>query len=115
MPELTHVANGGNPELAIDAYRKALELRPTLTRVVYNLGVSCLNVGCFKEAAEHLLSALELHRSGRGSGTDSDGSDGSASLYYTLRRAFLCMERHDLADKARPGTDVDVFRSEFDF
>lgn len=35
------LANGGLPEEAIDAYRKALDLRPTFTRATYNLGVSC--------------------------------------------------------------------------
>ena len=35
------LANGGNPEDAIEAYQKALELRPTFTRAIYNLSVSC--------------------------------------------------------------------------
>jgi tetratricopeptide (TPR) repeat protein len=56
------LANGGLPEEAIEAYRKALDLRPTFTRATYNLGVSCLNIGCYKEAAEHLLAAIEGQR-----------------------------------------------------
>lgn len=56
------MANGGLPEEAIEAYRKALDLRPTFTRATYNLGVSCLNIGCYKEAAEHLLAAIEGQR-----------------------------------------------------
>jgi tetratricopeptide (TPR) repeat protein len=35
------LANGGNPEEAVDAYRKALELKPTFTRAIFNLGVAC--------------------------------------------------------------------------
>lgn len=35
------LANGGRPEEAIDAYRRALDLNPTYTRSIYNLGVSC--------------------------------------------------------------------------
>lgn len=35
------LANGGKPEEAIEAYHKALELRPTFTRAIYNLSVSC--------------------------------------------------------------------------
>ena len=47
------LANGGNPEEAVDAYRRALELRPTFTRAIFNLGVACLNIGVHREAAEH--------------------------------------------------------------
>ncbi|KAG0146146.1 hypothetical protein CROQUDRAFT_44809, partial [Cronartium quercuum f. sp. fusiforme G11] len=118
------LANGGQPEDAIDAYRRALELRPTFTRAIYNLGVSCLNIRCFKEAAEHLLAALSLHR--KSGETNVPGisdvhpllpdGDGSDNLWHTLRRAFLCLERQDLADRAIPGADVDSFRLEgFDF
>ncbi|GAA6019801.1 hypothetical protein JCM11491_000274 [Sporobolomyces phaffii] len=127
------LANGGLPEEAIQAYRKALELRPTFTRATYNLGVSCLNIGCYHEAAEHLLAAIqgqmtrdETSRKGKGPATgDADlgrgrpigeADDGSANLWHTLRRAFLCMERHDLADRAFPGASVDDFRAEgFEF
>lgn len=35
------LANGGSPEEAVDAYRRALELRPTFTRAIFNLGVAC--------------------------------------------------------------------------
>ncbi|GAA5888768.1 hypothetical protein JCM5296_000098 [Sporobolomyces johnsonii] len=126
------LANGGLPEEAISAYRKALELRPTFTRATYNLGVSCLNIGCYHEAAEHLLAAIQGQMTremaaskgkGTGNGRDDDlgrmgavPEDGSANLWHTLRRAFLCMERHDLADKAFPGANIDHFRAEgFEF
>ena len=87
------LANGGQSEAAISAYRKALELRPTFTRATYNLGVSCLNIGCYQEAAEHLLAALEGQRTGEEGGEVFDGAadNGSANLWHTLRRAFLCM------------------------
>jgi peroxin-5 len=105
------LANGGLPEEAIQAYRKALELRPTFTRATYNLGVSCLNIGCYHEAAEHLLAAIQGQMTrdaaargkgkGRATGGDEDAGrggrpigeadDGSANLWHTLRRAFLCM------------------------
>ncbi|GAA6037370.1 hypothetical protein JCM8097_008534 [Rhodosporidiobolus ruineniae] len=120
------LANGGHPESAINAYRRALDLRPTFTRAIYNLGVSCLNIGCYHEAAEHLLAALQGQMtreqlSGKGKGRDTDEDrfepdDGSGNLWHTLRRAFLCMERHDLADKAVPGANLDDFRREgFEF
>ncbi|BGP50152.1 Peroxisomal membrane signal receptor PTS1 [Rhodotorula kratochvilovae] len=123
------LANSGHPETAIDAYRRALDLRPTFTRATYNLGVSCLNIGCYHEAAEHLLAALQgqmtrEEAASGGKGRDSDLGripDGSENLWHTLRRAFLCMvclrvERHDLADKAMPGASLDTFRAEgFEF
>lgn len=47
------LANGGDPEQAVDAYRRALEIKPTFTRAIANLGVACLNIGVYREAAEH--------------------------------------------------------------
>jgi peroxin-5 len=94
------LANSGHPEEAIDAYRKALEIRPTFTRAIYNLGVSCLNVHCYHEAAEHLLAGLALHKrkgnnryanNGPDSSGEGEADDGSANLWNTLRRAFICM------------------------
>jgi peroxin-5 len=101
------LANSGHPEDAIQAYRKALDLRPTFTRAIYNLGVSCLNIGCYHEAAEHLLAALqgqmtreEMVQNRKGKGGDADLGranlgDGSDNLWHTLRRAFLCMVRFE--------------------
>jgi len=45
------LANGGNPEEAVDAYRKALELKPTFTRAIFNLGVAC-ELLAFDETSE---------------------------------------------------------------
>lgn len=137
------LANGGLPEEAISAYRRALDLRPTFTRAIYNLGVSCLNIGCYHEAAEHLLAAIEGQMTreegalGRGKREAEGGDEGSANLWHTLRRALLCMasfdlrshclhitltfsielqERHDLAEKAQPGANINDFRAEgFEF
>jgi hypothetical protein len=40
------------------------------------------------------MSALELHKTGKGSGVPAEGdADGSESLWSTLRRAFLAMVR----------------------
>ncbi|KAM0751124.1 TPR-like protein [Meredithblackwellia eburnea MCA 4105] len=108
------LANGGLPEEAISAYRRALDLRPTFTRATYNLGVSCLNIGCYQEAAEHLLAAIEGQKNRNevgGTGGPGEGDEGSQNLWHTLRRSFLCMDRHDLAELAHPTTDVSVFRS----
>ncbi|KAH7359392.1 peroxisomal targeting signal receptor [Plectosphaerella cucumerina] len=129
------LANSGQSEEAIAAYEKALSMNPNFVRARYNLGVSCINIGCHEEAAGHFLAALSMHkaieRSGRaqayeilggGSGVDLDekldrmtAQNRSSTLYDTLRRVFTQMGRRDLADKVVAGVDPDVFRGEFDF
>ncbi|KAG6845314.1 hypothetical protein H0H87_011164, partial [Tephrocybe sp. NHM501043] len=100
------LSNGNKPEEALGAYQEALQLRPTYTRAIYNVGVACLNIGAHKEAAEHFLSALNLQES-----TNGDTSD---QLWYTLRRSLIAMDRPDLAELAKPEakSKLDVFRKE---
>lgn len=111
------LANGGNPELATEAYHKALELRPTFTRAIYNLSVSCLNLGAHHEAAEHLLSALALQRTQ----TLPDTPEGvqtpmlahvqeSESLWNTLRSIMVVLQQVDLSNKCQVGADLELFR-----
>ena len=135
------LANSGRSEDAITAYERALQNNPNFVRARYNLGVSCINIGCYEEAAQHLLGALGMHavveREGRerveevsnmasGSGrgglsVDEEQLDRlmamnqSSNLYETLRRVFGQMGRRDLAEKVVPGVDVGFFRGEFDF
>ncbi|KAH9951527.1 peroxisome targeting signal receptor [Amylocystis lapponica] len=102
------LSNGNNPEAALGAYREALQLRPTYTRAIYNVGVACLNIGAHKEAAEHFLSALAMQ--------DSSGGAKSDQLWSTLQRAFMLMDRPDLADQAKATANMEIFRKEgFDF
>lgn len=136
------LANSGRSEEAIAAYEKALTLHPNFVRARYNLGVSCINIGCFDEAAQHLLYALSMHdlveREGlarvkeiigdNGNGNANDppalapddverlvGMNQSTNLLETLRRVFGSMGRKDLAEKVHVGMDLDSFRGEFDF
>ncbi|WFD28715.1 Peroxisomal membrane signal receptor PTS1 [Malassezia nana] len=111
------LANGGKPELATQAYHKALELRPTFTRAIYNLSVSCLNLGAHREAAEHLLSALALQRTRTLPDTPEDVKapmlahvQESESLWNTLRSIMVVLQEIDLANKCRVGADLDSFR-----
>jgi len=129
------LANSGRSEEAIAAYEKALALHPNFVRARYNLGVSCINIGCHAEAAGHLLAALDMHKSVEKSGREKArellGGGGqpvsderldamttqnrSTTLYDTLRRVFTQMNRRDLAEKVVVGVDPDIFRGEFDF
>ncbi|KAH0536968.1 hypothetical protein FGG08_006196 [Glutinoglossum americanum] len=126
------LANSGRSEEAISAYEKALTLNPNFVRARYNLGVSCINIGCYAEAAQHLLGALAMHkvveREGRERAREVVGgemSEGelerlmcqnqSTNLYDTLRRVFSQMGRRDLSDLVVTGMDVEVFRKEFEF
>ena len=134
------LANSGRSEEAIAAYEKALTLNPNFVRARYNLGVSCINIGCFEEAAQHLLGALSMHRvveregmarvkeviggnesGGEGQGLADDdverlvGMNQSTNLQETLKRVFGSMGRKDLADKVHVGMDIDAFRGEFEF
>jgi len=129
------LANSGRSEDAISAYCKALDVNPNFVRARYNLGVSCINIGCYPEAAGHLLGALNLHRIVSEQGLDKareivgDGNGGigdaelermiqqneSSNLYDTLRRAFTGMGRRDLTEKVGAGMNLDQFRPEFEF
>jgi peroxin-5 len=67
-----------------------------------------LNIGAYKEAAEHFLSALMMQ--------ESVGGDKSEQLWQTLRKCFVSMEREDLAEAAKSGQSLDRFKQEgFDF
>ncbi|KXX73037.1 Peroxisomal targeting signal receptor [Madurella mycetomatis] len=129
------LANSGRSEEAIAAYQNALNIHPNFVRARYNLGVSCINIGCHAEAASHLLAALNMHKSAEKSGREKArellGDDGgpatdarieamttqnrSTTLYDTLRRVFTQMGRRDLAEKVVVGMDPDTFRGDFDF
>ncbi|KAJ8061565.1 hypothetical protein OCU04_009377 [Sclerotinia nivalis] len=127
------LANSGRSEEAIAAYEKALTLRTNFVRARYNLGVSCINIGCYDEAASHLLGALAMHKIvenegrekardvlGGGNVSEADlermiSQNQSTNLYDTLRRVFSQMGRRDLAERVVAGMDVESFRGEFDF
>lgn len=130
------LANSGKSEEAIAAYSRALEENPNFVRARYNLGVSCINIGCYPEAAGHLLGALSLHRAAGAQGLsqardildDGHGNpigdaelermiyqNESNNIYDTLRRAFSGMSRRDLTEKVGLGMNLDQFRGEFDF
>lgn len=116
------LANSGRSEEAINAYERALTINPNFVRARYNLGVSCINIGCYEQAAEHLLGALAMHKVAEEKARQDAGKVGldpgrivqnqSTNLFDTLRRVFSQMGRRDLADLVTNGMDIDVFRYE---
>ena len=109
-----------------------MTLNPNFVRARYNLGVSCINIGCYEQAAQHLLGALAMHKVVEKEGLErarevvgSSVNDAdldrmifhnqSTNLYDTLRRVFSQMGRRDLSEQVVTGMDVDIFRREFDF
>lgn len=54
------LANGNRSEEAVSAYHTALRHSPGFIRCLYNLGISCINLKAYKEAAEHFLTALNF-------------------------------------------------------
>ncbi|KDN46232.1 hypothetical protein RSAG8_04459, partial [Rhizoctonia solani AG-8 WAC10335] len=86
------LANSGNPEEAVPFYYKALELNPGYIRARYNLGISCINLRRYEEAAQHLVDALVLQES---EGVNSERGVTSDSLWGTLRSTCLNLQRVD--------------------
>ncbi|PWW72302.1 TPR-like protein [Tuber magnatum] len=119
------LANSGRSEEAINAYERALTINPNFVRARYNLGVSCINIGCYEQAAEHLLGALAMHKVAEEKAREDFTEVGldparivqnqSTNLFDTLRRVFSQMGRRDLAELVTNGMDIDVFRKEFEF
>ncbi|CDO92376.1 unnamed protein product [Kluyveromyces dobzhanskii CBS 2104] len=107
------LANSNRSEEAIKSYHKALALKPSFVRARYNLAISSMNIGCYKEAAESLLSALSMHEVENVPMTGSVVQ--SNNILETLKRSFVAMDRRDLLEKVMPGMDLQQFRNEFDF
>lgn len=56
------LANSRDSMGAVEMYFNALQINPSFVRARYNLAISCMNMGQHHEAAEHLLTALDLQR-----------------------------------------------------
>ena len=90
------LANSNKSEEAVSAYHKALRFSPGFTRCRYNLGISCINLKAYREAAEHFLTALNFQAQGRGPQENKDVKTMSESIWNSLRVALNMMERRDL-------------------
>jgi peroxin-5 len=94
-------ANGSRSEEAIDAYFRALEIKPTYTRARANLGISYLSLRNYVAAAQSFLGALTINSSAQ-------------HLWDNLRTVFSLMNRQDLVELCDL-QDTDVFKKEFTF
>lgn len=87
---------------AVGAYQRALEIEPGFIRARYNVGVVCINLKSYKEAAEHLLLALNHQAtSQQRAGVNVDSGQTyqmSDTLWSTLRMTISLMGKHDLQD-----------------
>lgn len=94
------LANSNRPQEALQYYYRALELNPLYIRARYNLGISCINLLKYKEAAGHILDALLLQDS-EGMADAPGSSEGrgvtSSALWGSLKTTCLHMQRLDLA------------------
>lgn len=95
------LANGNRSVEAVDAYQQALELEPGFIRVRYNVGVCCLNLKAYKQACEHLLTALNMQANVAATRELPVGSVGNAqqmseSIWSTLKMVISLMGRNDL-------------------
>ena len=108
------LANSNRSEEAVDAYFKALQLKPTFVRARYNLGVSYkywLLQGSSRAFVKWVVNAS----SRRVDTVSTLNHNQSTSLTETLKRAFIAMERRDLLELVKPNMDLNQFRGEFSF
>ncbi|KAH7929837.1 TPR-like protein [Leucogyrophana mollusca] len=109
------MANNGQAEEALQYYYRALDLNPAYIRARFNLGISCINLRRYDEAAHHVLDALVLQDSD-GVADDSGMNDNrgvtSSTLWESLKTTCLHLQRIDLATLC-DRRDLDGFRHAF--
>ncbi|XP_026666782.1 peroxisomal targeting signal 1 receptor isoform X2 [Ceratina calcarata] len=107
------LANGQKPEESINAYHHALKLSPGFIRARYNLGISCINLGAYKEAGEHLVIALNQQAAGRGIHGESSPKAMSNSIWSTLRLVISLLHKYNL-NEAIENRDLTRLNKEFE-
>ncbi|XP_076180985.1 peroxisomal biogenesis factor 5 isoform X2 [Ptiloglossa arizonensis] len=108
------LANGQKSEEAINAYHRALKLSPGFIRARYNLGISCINLGAYKEAGEHLLTTLNQQAAGHGTQGESFlPKTMSNTIWSTLRLVVSLMHKYNL-NEAIENRDLARLNKEFE-
>lgn len=93
------LANGNLAVEAVEAYQRALSIEPGYIRARYNVGIICINLKAYNEAAEHFLTALNHQASSMArSGLESSNPNNQMSdtIWSTLRMAISLMGRTEL-------------------
>lgn len=90
------LANGSKSEEAVEAYHRALNLEPGFIRARYNVGIICINLRAYREAAEHFLTALNQQARGRDVKNSPALSQMSDTIWSTLRMCISLLGKTDL-------------------
>lgn len=92
------LANSDKSEQAVEAYHEALNLEPGFIRARYNVGITCMNLGAHKQAAEHFLVALNQQLKAKDMDQGSSSVENTSStIWTTLRMVCSFMGEHDVA------------------
>lgn len=92
------LANSDKSELAVEAYHEALNLEPGFIRARYNVGITCMNLGAHRQAAEHFLVALNQQLKAKDMDQGSSSIENTSStIWTTLRMVCSFMGEHDVA------------------
>lgn len=92
------LANSDKSEEAVDAYHQALHYEPGFIRARYNVGITCMNLGAHRQAAEHFLVALNQQNKSKSLHPNSSSADTTSStIWTTLRMVCSFMGEHDVA------------------
>uniref|UniRef100_A0A2P2I296 Peroxisomal targeting signal 1 receptor n=1 Tax=Hirondellea gigas TaxID=1518452 RepID=A0A2P2I296_9CRUS len=84
------LCTNNEPEEAVAAYQRALQLSPGFIRCRYNLGVACMKMKSYRESMDHFLSALKLQMASRGPATAPSTSE-SAAVSESIWRAVMIL------------------------
>ncbi|CAG2058143.1 unnamed protein product [Timema podura] len=87
------LANGQWSEEAVEAYHNALRLSPGFIRARYNLGITCVNLQAYREAAEHFLACLNQQAAGKNLEGKSSNANMSSSIWSSLRLVVSSLDR----------------------
>ena len=95
------MANSGKTSKAIETYFQALSINPSYVRARYNLAISYIHLGSYREAAEHLVTALAIQqRHAEDQAIPANMRDRgveSSNVWNTLKMAVFLLDRVDLA------------------